>query len=99
MWCPSVGPTGDPDGLDPSKVPEDVPISLLHGSSFCEWWKMSFRIVLPITLVCRNLLAWHHNQCLPGKGRNLSHEDLPNPLQRCCVKLDKFHAFASQPQS
>ena len=49
--------------------------------------------------VLRNILAWHHNQCLPGKGRNLSHEELPNPLQRCCVQLDKFHAFASQPQS
>ena len=31
---PSVGPTGDPVGLDPSEVPDDVPISLLHGSSF-----------------------------------------------------------------
>ena len=31
---PSVGRTGDPDCLDPSKVPDDVPISLLHGSSF-----------------------------------------------------------------
>ena len=34
MWGPSVGPIGDPDGLDPSKVPDDVPIFLLHGSSF-----------------------------------------------------------------
>ena len=30
----SVGPTGDPDVLDPSEAPDDVPISLLHGSSF-----------------------------------------------------------------
>ena len=34
MWGPSVGPTGDPDGLVPYGVPDDVPISLLHGSSF-----------------------------------------------------------------
>ena len=47
----SVSTTGDPDGLDTSEVPDDVPISLLHGSSFLEWWKMSFLIVLPITLV------------------------------------------------
>ena len=26
MWGPSVGPTGDPDGVDPSEVPDDVPI-------------------------------------------------------------------------
>ena len=31
---PSVGPTGDPYSLDPSEVLDDVPISLLHGSSF-----------------------------------------------------------------
>ena len=34
MWGPSVGPTSDLDGLDPSEVPDDVSISLLHGSSF-----------------------------------------------------------------
>ena len=34
MWGPTVGPTTDPDGLDPSEVPDDVPISLLYGSSF-----------------------------------------------------------------
>ena len=34
MWGPSVGPTGDPGGLDPSEVLDDVPISLLRGSSF-----------------------------------------------------------------
>ena len=40
MWGPSVGPTGDPDGLDPSEVPDDVPVSLLHGSSYWKGWKM-----------------------------------------------------------
>ena len=30
---------------------------------------MSFLVVLPITLVLRNLLAWH-NQCLLGKGQD-----------------------------
>ena len=34
MWSPSVGTTGDPDDLDSSEGPDDVPISLLHGSSF-----------------------------------------------------------------
>ena len=34
MWGPTNGPSGDPDELDPSEVPDDVPISLLHGSSF-----------------------------------------------------------------
>ena len=34
MWGPSVDPTGDPGGLDLSAVEDDVPISLLHGSSF-----------------------------------------------------------------
>ena len=30
---PTVGPTGDPDILDPSEVPDDVPTSLPHESS------------------------------------------------------------------
>ena len=34
LWCPSVGPTGAPDDLESSEVPDDVPISLLYGSSF-----------------------------------------------------------------
>ena len=34
MWGPSVGPTCDPGGLDPSEALDDVLISLLHGSSF-----------------------------------------------------------------
>ena len=33
VWCPNVGPTGDPDGLDPSEVPDDVPTFLPHDSS------------------------------------------------------------------
>ena len=34
LWGPSVGPTGAPDDLETSEVPDDVPISLLYGSSF-----------------------------------------------------------------
>ena len=34
MWGPSVDPTGYPGGLDPSEFLDDVPIPLLHGSSF-----------------------------------------------------------------
>ena len=34
MWGLSVDPTGDPGGLDPSEVLDDVQISLLHGSGF-----------------------------------------------------------------
>ena len=34
MWGPSFGPTGDPGGLDPSEVLDDVPISLL------QWFKI-----------------------------------------------------------
>ena len=33
VWGPTVSPTGDPDGFDPSKVPEDVPTSIPHDSS------------------------------------------------------------------
>ena len=33
VWGPTVGPTGDPDGLDPSEVPDDVPTFLPHDSS------------------------------------------------------------------
>ena len=41
---------------------------------------MSFLVVLPITLVLRNLLAWHHNQCLPGIGRNLRNAGVPDDV-------------------
>ena len=38
MWSilcvgPTVGPTSDPDGLDPSELPDDVPTSFSHDSS------------------------------------------------------------------
>ena len=33
VWDSTVGPTGDPDGLDQSEVPDDVPTSLPHDSS------------------------------------------------------------------
>ena len=33
VWGPTVGPTGDPYGLDPSEVPDDVPTSHPHDSS------------------------------------------------------------------
>ena len=33
VWGTTVGPTGDPDGLDLSEVPDDVPTSLPHDSS------------------------------------------------------------------
>ena len=33
VWSRTVVSTGDPDGLDPSEVPDDVPPSLPHGSS------------------------------------------------------------------
>ena len=32
VWGPTVGPTGDPDGLDPCEVPDDVLTSLPHDS-------------------------------------------------------------------
>ena len=50
VWGPTLGTTGDPDGLEPSEVPDDVPTSLPHDSSQCEGWKMSFEVVLPTTL-------------------------------------------------
>ena len=33
VWGPTVGLTGDPGGLDPSEVSDDVPTSLPHDSS------------------------------------------------------------------
>ena len=33
VWGLTVGTTGDPDGLDPSEMPDDVPTSLPHDSS------------------------------------------------------------------
>ena len=33
VWGPTVCKTGDPAGLDPSEVPDNVPISLPHNSS------------------------------------------------------------------
>ena len=33
VWGPPVAPTGDPDSLDPSEVPDDVLTSLPHDSS------------------------------------------------------------------
>ena len=33
VWGPSDGTTGEPDGLDPSEVPHDVPTFLPHDSS------------------------------------------------------------------
>ena len=42
VWGPIVGPTGDPKDLDPSEVPDDLPISFLHGASEsggrCPFW-------------------------------------------------------------
>ena len=40
LWGPSVDPTGDPGVLDPSEVLDIVPISVLHGSSFCNKFLM-----------------------------------------------------------
>ena len=34
MWGPSDGSAGDPNGLDTTEVPDDLPISLLYGSRF-----------------------------------------------------------------
>ena len=33
VWGSTVSQTCDPDGLDPSEVPDDVPTSLPHDSS------------------------------------------------------------------
>ena len=43
IWGPSDGPTGDPDGFDPSEVPDDVqfPFYMVQASvsgGTCPFW-------------------------------------------------------------
>ena len=49
-------------------------------------WVENVFVVLAMILGWRSPLALHHDQCAPGKGKNLNHE-LPNQLQRACLHL------------